>query len=232
LEPWDLVYIADSGGWGVADIYAEMASQTLGREIRVHDYAIGALSAVDVLDMLRGENTFWVQAASDVAEAEIIVVYGNWVDSGMEVPPPDTCVSTSTTEREPPVSTTGADWQPYRAVLDDVYDQIWALREGQPTVLKAVDLYTPVLAPWRQAGIERECTASWEVWSQTIREAAADNGATMVSVYDLFNGTSHDEDPRKKGWIGPDGEHTTSEGAQVIADALHATGYEPAEGPP
>ena len=226
-EVWDLVYFSDSGGWGVAYPYAELASEALGREVRVHDHAIGGLAAVSLREMVKGS------LAEEVAEAEIIVVYGNPADSGVELPQPDigTCVSTSTTEREPPVLTTMEDWQPYREVLDEIYTEIWSLREGQPTVLRAVDLYVPVLAPWRQAGIEAECTANWEVWSGVIREAAKAHGATMVSTFDLFNGATHDDDAREKGWIGPDGEHTTAEGAQAIAEALHAAGYELSTGP-
>jgi hypothetical protein len=221
-EPVDLVYFSDSGGWGVAERYGRLASEALDREVRVHDHAIGGLSAVRVLDMVQNS------LADEVAEAEIVVVYGNPEGSEADFAQPDigTCVSTSTAERQPPVVATMADWQPYRDVLDGIYAEIWSLREGQPTIIRAVDLYSPVISDWRAAGIEAECTASWEVWSSVIGEAAEANGATFVSVYDLLNGENHDEDPRGKGLIGGDGEHTTDDGAALIADALAAAGFE------
>jgi len=46
-------------------------------------------------------------------------------------------------------------------------------------------------------------------------------------VYDAFNGPNHDEDPREKGYIGPDGEHTNEEGRKIIAKLFHELGYEP-----
>lgn len=226
-EPVDLVYFSDSGGWGVADRYAELASEALNREVRVHDHAIGGLSAVRVLDMV--ENSL----AEQIAEAEIIVVYGNPEGSGVEFDQPDigTCVSTSTATREPPAVATREQWQPYRDVLDEVYDHIWKLREATPTILRAVDLYSPVLGPWKEAGIEAECIASWEMWSNVMREAARVNGAVFVSVFDTFNGANHDEDPRENGWIGGDGQHTTDDGAATIAKALAAVGFEISQPP-
>lgn len=226
-EAIDLVYFSDSGGWGVAERLGELAAEAIGREVRVHDRAIGGLPAVKVLEYVRGP------LAEEVAEAEIVVVYGNWEGSGIELPEPDigTCVSTSSDEREPPAVPTAADWQPYRDVLDDIYAEIWSLRDGQPTVLRAVDIYNPVISPWREAGIEPECTANWELWSSVEQDAAEANGATFVSAYDVFNGPAHDEDPREKGWIGPDGEHTTDDGAAAIAEALAAVGFVPSTNP-
>lgn len=223
----DLVYFSDSGGWGVAEKYGELAAEALGREVRVHDHAIGNLAAVRVLDMVRDS------LREEVADAEIIVVYGNPEASGVALPQPDigTCILTSTEQRPPPVVPTEADLQPYRTVLDDIYAEIWAARAGQPTVLRAVDLYSPVIAPWREAGIEAECVANWEVWSGVIEASAQANGATFVSTFDLFNGAAHDQDPKEKGWIGGDGQHTTEEGAAAIADALAGVGFEPSEPP-
>lgn len=222
-EPWDLLYISDSGGWGVADLLAERAAEALGVEVRVYDHASGGLSAVTALARIRGD--MYPNISDWVRESEIIVVYGNPEDSGADLEI-GTCVSTSTMEREPPAPQTAGDYQPYREVLDELYAEIWKLREGTPTVLRAIDLYNPVISAWREAGIEPECTEHWELWSSVIREAAESNGAVMVSTYDLFNGPDHDEDPREKGYIGSDGEHTTPQGAAAIAAAIAAAGFE------
>ena len=227
-EPWDLLYISDSGGYGVANVLAQRAADQLGVEVRVHDQASGGLSAVTALARMRGEE--YPDISDWVRESEIIVVYGNPEGSGVDLEI-GTCVTTSLEEREPPARQTAADYQPYRDVLDEVYAQIWELREGQPTVLRAVDLYNPVISAWRAAGIEPECTQQWKLWSSVIRDAAEANGAVMVSTYDLFNGPTHDEDPREKGFIGPDGEHTTPEGATAIADAIAAEGFDPTTSP-
>jgi hypothetical protein len=229
-EPWDLLYISDSGGWGVADVLAERASQELGVEVRVYDHASGGLSAVTALGRVRGEE--YPDISDWVRQSEIIIVYGNPEDSGVDTDMGiGTCVSTSVMERDAPPPGTAADYQPYSDILADLYAEIWKLREGAPTVLRAIDLYNPVISAWREAGIESECTAHWELWSSVIRDAAEAHGAVMVSTYDLFNGTAHDEDPREKGYIGPDGEHTTAEGAAAIADAIAAEGFSPSNPP-
>jgi len=46
-------------------------------------------------------------------------------------------------------------------------------------------------------------------------------------VYDAFNGPNHDEDPREKGYIGPDGRHASKAGQKVIAALMQKLGYKP-----
>lgn len=41
----------------------------------------------------------------------------------------------------------------------------------------------------------------------------------------------HTTRTREKGYIGPDGEHTTPEGAAAIADAIAAEGFSPSNPP-
>ncbi len=43
----------------------------------------------------------------------------------------------------------------------------------------------------------------------------------------MMNGPNHDEDPRQKGFILPDGEHPSALGAQYMADLLADMGYDP-----
>jgi lysophospholipase L1-like esterase len=49
----------------------------------------------------------------------------------------------------------------------------------------------------------------------------------MVSIFDVFNGPNHEEDPREKGWMEGDGYHPNDAGAAAIAEALAAVGFEP-----
>lgn len=220
-EPTDLFYLSDSGGWGVPWKYGELAGEALGRDVRVHDHTLSGLPATRALELV--QTTYRDQ----VAAAEIVVVYGAYGGSGIAFEEDmDNCVSMSRVEREPPRVATEEDWQPYRDLLDEIYREIWSLRDGRPTILRGVDIYAPVIGDWREAGIEAECTANWEMWSRVMEASALANGAVFVSPYDVFNGPGHDDDPRDKGWISPDGEHTTDDGAWAIAEALAATGFE------
>jgi hypothetical protein len=49
---WDLVYISDSTGWGAANRYAKNIEENTGKTVRVKDYAIGGLPAIQVLDLI------------------------------------------------------------------------------------------------------------------------------------------------------------------------------------
>jgi hypothetical protein len=222
-EPWDLVWFSDSGGWGVAEAWADVIEESQGVEVRVHDHSVGGLSAVTLLDMLGNESS---PVRDEVAAAEIVVVYGNPEGSGA-TSDIGICVSTSTARRDPPQRYDLADFAPYEEVLREIYDVIFELRDGRPTIIRAIDLYSPVIADWRAAGIDEECTAAWETWLQAIREAGAEYAVPTASMFDAFNGADHDEDPREKGYIGSDGQHTLPAGQAVQAQTLHALGYDP-----
>jgi hypothetical protein len=165
-EPWDLVYMADSTGWGVAAASAERAQAALGVEVRVRDLTQGGLRMREMLDI--------PPYAERLAEAEIIVVFGNPRTSGIELPEPDieTCVSTSSYVRPPRAVSGAVDAAAYRETLGHAFDRIWALREGNPTVFRAADMYSPVLGPWEAGGVLAACTRGRAMMSDQIRAAA------------------------------------------------------------
>ena len=240
-EPVDLLIMSDSSGIGVAERYAPLAAEALDREIRVHDWARGGEPITVILD--------WIQTtlADEVAEAEIIVVYG--YPGGLEynLPEPSllSCFEaldvfdddysgdwTPGTKWEPtPLVPTVEDWQPFRDVLDQVFDEIWTLREGKPTIIRTYDVPLGFVTPWKELGIEPECTANLEIQAQVEREAAEANGAGFVSLFDVFNGPNHDEDPVQKGWMLDDLMHAGEEGLDIVAKTLAAYGFEASEPP-
>lgn len=222
-QPWDLVWFSDSGGWEVAQAWASHIEETRNVEVRVHDHAIGGLSAASLLGMVSNERS---DVRGELADAEIVVIYGNPNGSGATTDI-GICVSTSTARRDAPQHYAVADFAAYEAVLREIYDVVFELRADEPTIIRAIDLYNPVIADWREAGIADECTAAWEMWSETIHETASEYGVLTASMYDAFNGVDHDEDPRTKGYIGSDGEHTLPAGQAAQVEALDALGYEP-----
>jgi hypothetical protein len=220
-EPFDLTLLGNSGGFGVAKPYAALAAEALGREVRVHDYSVGGEGPNELLSMVQG-------LGADVAGAEIIVV----IVSPIGVTPAShmACIPFyGDLTGEPPVATSVEDWQDLRDALDQVYDEIWRLRAGQPTIIRTVGS-APWLAQTRQAGIESECMANEEVREQVERSAAEAAGAVFVSWMDLFNGPAHDVDPVEQGSIA-DGVHLNDAGRAVLVEALAATGWEASEPP-
>jgi hypothetical protein len=242
-EPVDLLVLTDSSGWGLADRYASFAAEALGREVRVHDRAQGGAPITDILDQVQ------TSLADEVAEAEIIVIYG--FPGGLEYDLPEPSILncfeavdavlwpeeysgdwTPGSAWEPiPVVATVEDWQPYRDVLDQVYDEIWKLRDGQPTIIRTYDIPVGYLAPWKQLGIDSECIANMMVMGQVIRDAAEANGAGFVSTFDVFNGPNHDEDPVAKGLMDDDLLHANEAGRDIIAELLAAYGFDVSQSP-
>jgi len=234
LEEWDLVYISDSTGWGVADKFADNIERDTGKTVRIHKYTYGGLPALRVLQALQSLYYFDKYKSSsslqaDIAEAEVIVFFANekgdpskgGVQGGIEK-----CIHYSSI---PPEDCTLQLYEPYIENLKAIYEEILALRNGKPTIIRAVDLYNPIISEHRKCNTEIECTQCFEIYNTAIRQAADAFNIPLVSVYDVFNGLNHDEDPREKGYIGTDGEHTSKQGQQVIADLLSEAGYEPVE---
>jgi hypothetical protein len=221
-EQWDLVWISDSIGAGVAEAWADRIEASEGVEVRVHSHTPGFLTIENAQRMISAEATI----RDELADAEIIVVYGNASHSAPD--DMDTCARPGTDPRDPPESHTSADLAPYGDVFRDIYDTVFELRAGQPTVIRTYDFFSGALADWREAGIEPECTASWEAQADAIHEAARDYGVLTASFYDEFNGTNHDEDPREKGYIAVDGWHQSRDaGVAAQVEVLHALGYDP-----
>lgn len=237
-ERVDLLVLSDSGMDELADRYAALASEALDREVRV--LGDSSNSAVDALRRIKGSFANWV------AEAEIIVFYGRPAGLEYDLPEPNVVECIDNDAMDPEYSgdwTPGTKWEPtplpppddgwpaYRDVLDQIYDEIWRLRDGQPTILRAHDFYNPFLGDWRELGIEAECTAYWELQTQTVKEAAEANGAVFVSLVDIFNGPNHDRDPADLGLL-EDAVFPGEEDTDVAAEAIAAIGFELSEPPP
>jgi hypothetical protein len=73
---WDLVFISDSSGWHVGEVYAEYVEEDTGIPVNLHDASVGGLSAGQVLAALQGEhmaNANLNQLSDLIPEAEIVV---------------------------------------------------------------------------------------------------------------------------------------------------------------
>ena len=221
-EPWDLVWISDSIGAGVAEAWADGIEESEGVEVRVHSHIIGFLTIGNAQKLISNEAT----VRDELAEAEIIVVYGNAAATAPN--DLDTCARSGADPRDPPPRYTSADLALYGDAFRDIFDTVFDLRADQPTVIRTYDFFSGPLADWREAGIEPECTAGWEAQADAIHEAANEYGVLTASFYDDFNGINHDEDPRKKGYIAADGWHQSQDaGVSAQVEVLHALGYDP-----
>lgn len=243
-EPWDLTFFGfdDVLSELTAELYAEAVADALGTEVRLARPAgFDHVWAATLLPQLRGDR--YPPLGYLVPTAEIIVLLsrpGERNDGSDEyiVEDFERCWWRAA-QGEPPASDLPADyWDSYRQDLNGVFAELWDLRQGIPTVLIALDLYNPSLPMQREAGIDGECVAWFESWSDVVADVAGPNGSLVVSLHDLFNGPDHDQDPADPEYVGPTDDdparpwyRATPAGAARIAQALVEAGLDPMSQP-
>ena len=246
LSEWDLLFISDSSNIGVGDIYARLIEADQHVKVNLHDCSRADLRTFSELQMLQNNslscepNKSW---ADLVREAEVIVVFGNpegsmptdgswtgptsWIDcvhGGASVTSLD--AAAAATYKANIVNSCSRDtFALYRTHLGALFDKIFELRAGTPVIMRATDFYIPVFSLWQAAGVEDCCSTCVEAFSSAIHQVAAEHKVPVGSSMTALNGPDHRGDPMKLGYIGPDGLHLSTLGAQRVAQALQQTGY-------
>jgi hypothetical protein len=224
---WHLVVIGDSSLWGLGDALAERIRIDRSVDVRIHDYTMGGQEAAPVRNALQGGESASLdleRLPGIIREAEYVIIFANPLGS---VDPEHPLEIEGCFGRRPPGNCDEEAFARWEADLSAIWGEILRLRSGQATILRATDIYNPVISRWREAGTLEACTACWEQQSAAARRAAVAHGIPFLSRYDAFNGVSHDEDPREKGYILSDGEHPTDLANAYTAELLAQMGYEP-----
>jgi len=224
---WDLVVIGDSSLWKLADAFAAQIEADLGIQVEARDFTIGNLSAGSVLEVLRGgvtSNARLERLPDALREADVVVMFVNPEDS---VDPKNPMEFGACFMYQAPSNCEPETFNRYVSDLKGIWTQIMKLRRGKETILRAVDLYNPLVAGWQEKGVFTACTECWENLSQAVRTAAEAKNIPFLSRLDAFNGPDHSEDPRQKGYIVEDGEHPSDLAAAYTSELLAAMGYEP-----
>ncbi len=228
---WHLVVIGDGSLWGLANAFAQQIEKDVGVKVVPEDWAIANLRAGTVLQLLQtGETPSSASGGLPDALKDADVVVMSVVPQGSVVPekPLDLngCFYASA-----PKSCGPETFEKWTSDLETIWGEILRLRAGSPTILRAMDRYNPLVAPWKQNGVFEACTQCWVNMSDAARKAAAAYNIPFLSLLDAFDGPNHDEDPRLKGYIGSDGIHPSDAGTQYIAELLSKMGYEPVTPP-
>jgi predicted dienelactone hydrolase len=229
---WHLVVIGDSSLGGLGKAFASRIENDLGVQVVLRNHVLPGLSAGRVLRALQAEaapSQSWdEELANDLRQAGVVVMFANPVDS---VDPERPLDLDGCFLNRAPASCGAETFAQYTADLKVIWAKILELRSGQPTILRATDIYNPLVSPWNEAGVFDACTECWENMSHAARLAAEAYNIPFLSRYDAFDGTNHDEDPREKGYIHADGEHPTELASQFTAELLSQMGYDPVSPP-
>jgi len=229
MEEWDLLWISDSSGWGVAEVYAAYIEEDTGIPVNVYDYWDGGLSAGTILDILEGGSNFNAELdriPERIPEMEVIVFYTNPEESVDADNPWDWNCGQSTLLKTYVNACEMDTFALYTQHLESIYQHIFDLHNGRPVIIRAYDAYNPTLARWEKDGTFDACQACWGNYNAAIHQAAAKFDIPVAKVYDAWNGSDHNQDPNDKGYT-KDGIHPNELGAQVIAEELRKLGYDP-----
>ena len=224
---WNLVVIGDSSMWEHGKAIAVQINKDLGVQVVLHDFALPTLRASSMLEALKtgkSPNARLEQLPKAVKEAQMIVMFANPLGS---INPEKTLDLDGCFAVSPPKACDMEAFDQYSVDLKDIWGEIIKLRAGQPTILRATDIYNPLVDTWIQNNIFDSCNICWENQSLANRQAAETYNIPFLSRYDSFNGLDHREDPKVKGYIREDGEHPTEKGGEYFAKLLSAMGYEP-----
>jgi len=224
---WTLVVIGDSSMWELGNALASQIEKDMGVKVVLEDFSLGALSAGQVLGALKtgkSERARLEALPAALKEAEMVVMFVNPLDSINPEQPLDLngCFMGMA-----PLACEEETFNRYVADLEAIWGEIIALRKGKATILRATDIYNPLIKNWKQFKIFDACNKCWKNMSAANRQAAEKYGIPFFSRYDAFNGVTHDEDPTQKGYILMDGEHPSWEGALFTAELLSKMGYDP-----
>ncbi len=220
---WDLVVIGDSSMWKLASPFAAQIEKDIGINVVTHDITPGGLEAGKVLESLRtGEPMSSIP--NTLREAEVVVMFVNPMKSIDPENPHDFGSCFGSMEPGPCSMDT---FEKYIADLKGIWAEIFKLREGQPTILRATDIYNPLVTNWQEHGVFEACTECWVNMSEANRIAAEAYNIPFISRLEAFGGPDYTENPREKGFIAKDGEHPTELMGQYTAELLAQLGYEP-----
>jgi len=114
----------------------------------------------------------------------------------------------------------------YRADLNAIITEIFSLRKGQPTIIRAMNSYNPLISEWKKRGLYDKYKPCWDAFNATLAQAATERKIPVADVHSAFNGSNHEQDHRDKGYLEADGIHANETGDQVMVDILKKLGYE------
>ena len=230
-ETWDLLWVTDSSGWGVAEIYGQYIAEDNGVEVNVLDKWKGELSAGRILNALinQDDNEYDMSHLREyISQSEVIVIYGNPKDSETTFTPGDWNCGVNILDKCYVNSCELNTFETYISDLKEIYSIIFEIRKGKPTIVLAIDAYNSrLISHCEPDGVFNDCRECWENYNAAIHQAAQEMGVPVAKVFDAWNGLDHSENPVEKGYTREDNEHPNTKGATVIAELLRDLGYVP-----
>ncbi len=113
----------------------------------------------------------------------------------------------------------------YGAMLDDLLE----LTDPDTAFLRAFTIYYSDDGRWERDGVTDRCRTALAEYNDSIRRAAEARGITVLDLGAAFHGPDYDRDLLATGYLGPDRQHTSPAGVQVLVDLVMQAGFHIAE---
>jgi hypothetical protein len=211
-EVLHLVVLGDFQSFGFGEDYARQIESDLGVKVELGDLTMGGYTPANLLNDLRNGTGSRMGIQRAVKQANVVV---------FSVAPLDIIKEQENGQLD--CSTTVLAG--YKGTLDSVYSEIFALRKGQPTLIRTKDYFCNFYSDWKKAGKYEDHRRCWEAWNGVIHQAAADHKVPVAEVFAAFNGPSYEQDPLDKG-LQDDNGLPNEAGNKLIADQFRKLGYE------
>ena len=149
---WDLFIIGDSSLWKLGKAYAAQIEKDVGVQVVLHDNSNNRSSAGAVLKVLQAGSTPQDNLPDALRDADVVVMFVNPEES---IDPQYPLDIEQCFLFKAPASCTPESFEQYTADLQAIWAEILRLRDGQPTILRATDLYNPLVSPWNRKNVMR-----------------------------------------------------------------------------
>ncbi len=223
---WDYVALGDSiTSWvtrpneGMIPRYAAMIERDLSVKVTIQNRTIGDLHSSVLLRLLREDRE--LQRA--LREAEIVTFN---VPMNVFAGPILTFTSGG--------KCGGADNQDclrealrvYEADTAAIIAEIVALRSPSQALMRTMDTYQFMVKSDKARGAFPVIKTYWQAVNKRVIAVATHHRIPVARVYAAFMGPDGDDDPIDKGLVLPDEFHTTSRGADLLAQLFRELGYQ------
>ena len=209
---WNYAVLGDSSSWGFPKFYAGYIEADLGVKVNVLDWTTGGMTSAAVLDQLRANK----QERLDVSRSEVVTFYGN--------PLHIVSLSITTGNYSDKYDCSAQAVARYKADMNGIAGEIFALRKGQPTIIRTYTRFMPFYRQWREGGQFDEYQRCVAALDEAILQVGKEHGIPVADTGLALNGPNHDQDPNDMGYL-YDGVHENDVGAQVVADVFRKLGY-------
>ena len=226
---WHLVVISEASGWGLGTAFANQIQKDVGVTVVLEDFAIDNLTSLDVLEVFKN-GTSSIPGLSGlpeaVANADVILLspgpaYASNLATLVTI---QRCFGAASGVPDPCSSDA---FDSYTTELESIWEKIFELRAGKPTILRGLDAATPLVRVWVVNGTYDVCAECWDAYSAAARHASAKFAIPFFSRYDVFNGRDHKTDPFIIGYVRSDGIHPNDSAQIYASQLLSEMGYAP-----